>query len=164
MDVSTGYMTITGLDEIAKRLNRLAPTLSKQVQTDALKKGAKIFQAYAIEKAPMSEKPHILKSYANAVFKKYTSRQFGTWIQPGNLKKNIRVKLDREGTTRDQVRVVVYIAKGAWYGKFQEFGVPNSGIERQSFMRPSFDTQNKEATKAVIDHLHRVLQTGGFVK
>lgn len=162
MDVSTGYMTIKGLDEIAKRLNRLAPTLSKQVQSDALKKGAKVFQEVAVAEAPQSVEPHILKSYANAVFKKYTSRQFGTWILPGNLKKNIRVKVDREGSTKDQVRVVVYIAKGAWYGKFKEFGT--SKMVRKSFMRPAFDTKNAEAVKAVTDHLHRVLQTGGFVK
>lgn len=162
MDVRTGYITITGLDEIANKLRQLKPSLSKQVMTDALKKGAKIFQAEAITQAPMSESPHMLKSYASAVFKKYTSRQMGTWIMPGNLKKNIKVMLDRERTTKDQVRVVVYIGGKAWYGKFREFGTSKMG--RKSFMRPAFDTKGKEATAAVIAHLHAVLESGGFIK
>lgn len=164
MDVSTGFMTIKGLDEIANKLRQLKPALSKQIMTDALKKGAKIFQEEAILKAPMSAEPHLLKSYASSVFKKYTASQYGTWITPGNLKRNIKVKLDRERTSKDQVRVVVYIKGAAWYGTFQEFGVPSKGIQRQSFMRPSFDTKGKEATEAVIGHLHAVLESGGFVK
>lgn len=162
MDVRTGYMTITGLDDVVNKLRQLKPALSKQVMTDALKKGAKVFQAEAIIQAPMSEKPHILKSYASTLFKKYTARQMGTWITPGNLKRNIKVMLDRERTTKDQVRVVVYIGGKAWYGKFREFGT--SKMSRKSFMRPAFDTRKEEAAKAVIDHLHRVLESGGFVK
>lgn len=162
MDVTSGFMTIKGLDNIANRLSQLKPTLSKQVMTDALKKGAKVFQEVAIQKAPISTEPHKLKSYASALYKKYTARQMATWIMPGNLKKNIKVKVDRERTSKDQVRVVVYIKNGAWYGKFHEFGTSKMG--RQSFMRPAFDTKGEEATKAIISHLHAVLESGGFVK
>lgn len=163
MDVSTGFMTIQGLDDINNKLHQLKPALSKQIMTDALKKGAKVFQEEARLKAPQSTEPHILKSYASLVFKKYTPRQFGTWVQPGNLKRNISVKLDREGTTKDRVRVVVYIKKGAWYGKFLEF-TTSRGRLTPPFMTPAFEAKKEEATKAVIDHLHAVLESGGFVK
>lgn len=162
MDISTGFMTIKGLDDIANKLRQLKPALSKQIMTDALKKGANVFQQEAVLQAPMSTAPHVLKSYANAMYKKYTARQFGTWITPGNLKRNIKVKLDRERTSKDQVRVVVYINGAAWYGTFHEFG--SSKMGRKSFMRPAFETRKEEATKAVIAHLHAVLESGGFVK
>ena len=162
MDVSSGFMTIKGLDDINRKLHQLKPALSKQIMSGALKKGAKVFQAEAVLKAPVSTSPHLLKSYASAIYKKYTARQFGNWITPGNLKKNIKIKLDRERTTKDQVRVVVYINGAAWYGTFHEFGT--SKMARQSFMRPAFDARKEEATKAIIDHLHAVLESGGFVK
>ena len=162
MDIKTGFMTIEGLDDIAKRLQQMKQSISAQVMQDALKKGAKVFQESAVEKAPMSAAPHILKSYANSVFKKYTARQFGTWITPGNLKRNIAVKLDRERTSKDLVRVVVYIKGAAWYGKFQEFGT--SKDRKQPFMTPAFEAKKAEATEAVIGHLRRVLEDGGYTK
>lgn len=154
-------MTIAGLDNIARRLGQMKGALSQQIMEDALRKGAKVFQKAAVDKAPVSASPHLLKSYASVRFKNFTPRQYGVWITPGNLKKNIRVKLDREGRTKDSVRVVVYITKNAWYGTFQEFGTSRHG--KQPFMTPAFESQKGAATDAVLQHLRAVLQSEGIV-
>ena len=127
---------ITGLVELQTKLAAFGDKVVNVITQKALIEGARIIQKEAIAKAPKWDgKEHNLK--VGGVYIK---------IQPGNLKRNIkvrRVKRPEKGYKSAQVYVKM---KQTWYAKWVE-GQEN-GNSRQAavpFMRPAFESKQDEA-------------------
>jgi len=155
-DVKVGNIQITGLRALEKELMEYPDKLAKQILQGAIKEGGRLIQKRAIEYAPKSAAPHILKSYASKLFKKFDSAKMGVWILPGNMKKMIRIKVDSSGSRGYKISYEIYVKnKEAWYWKFQEFGTSkmraaNGGI---GFMRPAFEDMKVFAVEAIANYI-----------
>lgn len=157
-DVKLGIIQIEGLRELEQRLAQLPQNLERKILVHATQAGARVIQKEAVQLAPMSTAPHILKSYASALFKTYTPSEFGTWIRPGNLKRMIRVKIDKTKSRGYAITYEVYVKnKEAWYWKFVEFGTSKMS-DQHKFMRPAFEAMKEAAIKEVEAQIYARLQ------
>lgn len=163
-DVKLGNIQIDGLRALEERLLKYPDKFVKNVLSGAMKEGAKVIQNRAKDYAPISLAPHILKSYASAMFKKFDSKKMGVWILPGNLKRMIRVKVDKSGSRGYKISYEVYVKnKEAWYFKFVEFGTSkmqavNGG---KGFMRPAFEDMKEFAVEAIKEYIIARLENEG---
>jgi len=158
--VST-IISIDGLRELEIKLAQLPAKLEQRIIRQAVAAGARVIQREARSRAPMSIAPHILRSYASAVFKKYTSGQFGTWVTPGNLKRMIRVRVDKSRTRGYAVTYEVYVKnKDAWYWKFVEFGTVK--MSAKPFMRPAFETMKLAAINEIENQIKSRMENEGI--
>jgi len=133
--VRMGSMTIEGLRDLEIAMLGFSDKLAKQVLMGAVRAGATLIRNQAREYAPKSIAPHLLKSKKQSI---------GTWVLPGNLKKMIRVKVDRSGTRGYKITYEVYVKnKDTWYWKFVEFGT--SKMYGRTFMRSAFEMMKEQA-------------------
>ena len=155
-------MEVLGLKELELRLSELPDKLKNRVLAQSLQSGARLIEAQAEENAPVSIAPHILKSYASAMFKTFKSKRMGVWLLPGNLKRNIKVKRDLSGTRGHAITYEVFCKnKDAWYWKFVEFGTRK--MAAKPFMRPAFETQKGAAVLEVAAQMEARMQSEGIV-
>lgn len=146
-DVKLGIIQIDGLKELEQRLAMLPAQIERKILIEAVKKGAQVIQKSAREKAPKSTAPHLLKS---------SRRQYASWILPGNLKRNIRVKIDRSKTRGYAVTYEVYVKNHvAWYWKFQELGTSRHSAANggTGFMRPAFEEMKYKAISEIEEQI-----------
>lgn len=147
-NVRADNIQIDGLRELEQQLLGFTDKLAKNILQDAIKEGAKIIQKQAKENAPVSVAPHILRSYASAVFKNFKTTKAGVWILPGNIKRMIRVKVDTSQSRGYKITYEVYVKnKEAWYWKFLEFGT--SKMQAKPFMRTAFEEMKEIAIAAI---------------
>lgn len=163
-DIKLGMIQIDGLRELELRLLQLPEKLEKKILQESVRAGARVIQKEAKAIAPVSVAPHILKSYASAVFKKFDSSKMGVWILPGNLKKMIRVKIDNSKSRGYAITYEVYVKnKDAWYWKFQEFGTsklpPHNGT---GFMRPAFENMKLLAIAEINQQIRNRMESEGI--
>jgi len=156
-DIKTGTIQITGLADLEKRLRGLSDKLAKNVLRGAVRAGAAVIQKEAKARVPVAAKAHLLKSYRSKLFKNYKAKKYGTWIRPGNLKRNIKVRPNKE-ISRGKITYYVYVSdfdKTTYYWKFLEFGTSKMKAANggSGFMRPAFDTQKEAATTAIRDYM-----------
>ena len=158
-------MEILGLKELELRLSELPEKLKTRVLAQSLQSGAQLIRAQARENAPVSVAPHILKSYASAMFKTFKSKRMGVWLLPGNLRRNIKVKRDLSGTRGHAITYEVFAKnKDAWYWKFIEFGTKkNPSPKGFGFMRNAFETQKGSAVLEVAAQIEARMQSEGIV-
>jgi HK97 gp10 family phage protein len=155
-------MEVLGLKELELRLSELPEKLKTRVLAQSLQSGARLIEAQAEQNAPVSVAPHILKSYASAMFKTFKSKRMGVWLLPGNLKRNIKVKRDLSGTRGHALTYEVFVKnKDAWYWKFVEFGTRK--MAAHPFMRPAFETQKGAAVLEVAAQMEARMQSEGIV-
>ena len=155
-------MEVLGLKELELRLSELPEKLKTRVLAQSLQSGAQLIRAQARENAPVSVAPHILKSYASAMFKTFKSKRMGVWLLPGNLRRNIKVKRDLSGTRGHAITYEVFAKnKDAWYWKFIEFGTRK--MSAQPFMRNAFETQKGSAVLEVAAQIETRMQSEGIV-
>jgi HK97 gp10 family phage protein len=141
-------IVVEGANELGFRLLALADNIGNQITRDAANDAAKIFKAQAIANINNSKKPHMLKIHG-----KYIE------IQPGNLKKHIRIKSLKK-MVKGQIEVQVYVKKNqAYYGAFVERGT--SRIAAQAFMSRAYESRLAEAYKVFNDRIERGLKEGG---
>lgn len=144
-DIKTGIIHITGLSDLEKRLLDFPDKLAKNILSGAIRGGAAVIRNEAKALAPMSNGgPHQLGKGSKAVT-----------IQPGHLKKNIKVRLAPRKKRDVPITFWVYVSAKAWYWKFVEFGrsYSKAGFKQKQFMRPAFDTRKEQATEAIRDYL-----------
>lgn len=146
-------LTIEGLAELQRKLTGFGEKVVNVITQKALMEGAKIIQEEAKLRVPVwPNGEHNLK--VGGVYIK---------IQPGNLKRNIRirsVKKTEKGTKAAQVYVKL---KQAWYAKFVEG--QEDGTSRQPakpFMRPAFETKEQEAVQAFENRIKEAIVEGGL--
>lgn len=146
---------VTGLAELQKQLDMLAPNIEKKLLRGALRAGQLVTAQIAKDKVPVAQ-----PSAENA-------RLYGS--QPGSLRDSIRVSTSARGS-----RVVAKLkagSKAAFYAHFVEFGtlahvingplslggkvyakLDHPGAKAQPFMRPALDwaaSGESESFKAV---------------
>lgn len=166
----TQIIELLGLKELEKRLSEFVPKLERKILVQSMQAGARTIQKEARELAPVSVKPHILKSYASSLFKKYTPSEFGAWIRPGNLRRMIRVKIDKSQSRGYAITYEVFVRnKEAWYWKFVEFGTEKWPLSEvvsgnRPFMRTAFENMKEIAIKVVEEEIRARLESEGITK
>jgi HK97 gp10 family phage protein len=139
-DIKTGTIQITGLADLEKRLLDFPDKLARNILRGAIRAGAVVVQKEARSKAPKSTEPHMLGKGNKRVE-----------IQPGTLKKSIKVRLAPFRSRTQPVEYWIYVSKKAWYWKFQEFGTSRHAA--QPFLRTGFETKKQEAVERIRDYL-----------
>lgn len=150
-DIKTGTIQITGLADLEKRLLDFPDKLARNVLRGAIRAGAVVIQKEARELVPVSEKPHYLYSKRTAIMKRMGHHYKASLIQPGSLKKGIKVKIAPRKSRTQPVEYWVYVSKALWYWKFIEFGT--SKMSAKPFMRPAFDKMKGEALERIREYL-----------
>lgn len=139
-DIKTGTIQITGLADLEKRLLDFPDKIARNILAGAIRAGAVVIQKEARQLAPMSTEAHKLGKGSKAVE-----------IQPGSLRKGIRVRLAPRKSRDFPITYWVYVSKKLWYWKFVEFSTKNwSG---KPFMRPAFDSHKEAAVERIREYL-----------
>lgn len=139
-DIKTGTISITGLADLEKRLQAFPDKLAGNILRGAIRAGAVAIQQEARRMAPVSDAPHKLGKGSKAVK-----------IQPGTLKKSIKVRLAPRKSRSVPIEYWVYVSKKAWHWKFVEFGTRK--MAAKPFMRPAFDTKKEAALDRIREYL-----------
>jgi len=139
-DIKTGNIQINGLADLEKRLLAFPDKLASNILSGAIRAGAVVIQKEARERAPRSDKAHYLGKGSKRVL-----------IQPGTLKKSIKVRKAPRKTRSVPIEYWVYVSKKTWYWKFPEFGT--SKMAAQPFMRPAFEIMKEKATERIREYL-----------
>jgi HK97 gp10 family phage protein len=151
-DIKTGSIQITGLADLEKRLLEFSDKLALNVMKGAVRAGAVVIQKEARARAPRSDKPHLLVSRRTKHMRREGKSYQGVWINPGNVRKNIKVRLAPRKSRTRPVEYWIYVSqKTAWYWKFLEFGT--SKMAAKPFLRPAFESMKEQATEAMRDYL-----------
>jgi HK97 gp10 family phage protein len=140
-DIKTGTIQITGLSELEKNLEQFSDRLAKNILAGAIRAGAVVIQQEARARAPQSEKQHYRYKNGKAI---------GVVI-PGNLKKNIKVRLAPRSSRERPITYWVYVGKKSFYWIFSEFGT--SKMSAKPFLRPAFDSKKQEALDRIKEYL-----------
>lgn len=139
-DIKTGTISITGLADLERRLLDFPDKLARNILAGAIRAGAVVVQKEARGIAPASDEPHRLGKGSKAVT-----------IQPGTLRKNIKVRLAPKKSRTVPITYWVYVSKKIWYWRFVEFGT--SKMAGRPFMRPAFEARKVEAVERVREYL-----------
>ncbi len=121
--------TVTGADDLLKRLHQLPAAASRNVQIAALRKGAEPIRSMAGSLAPRDEKagaPHL----ADNIIVQVPSAS----------------RVDEEGLF-DTVAVFIGPAIQFFYGYFLEVGT--AFISARPFMRPAFESESSRSLRIV---------------
>lgn len=159
-----GMIHIEGLRELEMKLAALPAKLERNILVQSVAAGARIIQKEARSNITDSIAPHILRSYASALFKKFDSSKMGVWITPGNMRRMVRVKIDRSKTRGYAVTYEVYVKnKEAWYWKFQEFGTSKMpSPKNKGFMRKGFESAKLAAIAEIEMQIKARLESEGI--
>lgn len=139
-DIKAGTITITGLADLEKRLLDFPDKIARKILNGAIRAGAVVIQREARDVAPRSDESHYLGKGIKRVE-----------IQPGSLKKGVRVRKAPRRSKTQPVEYWVYVSKKLWYWKFVEFGT--SKMSAQPFMRPAFEAKKQEALDKIREYL-----------
>ena len=144
-----GDIIIENVNELGFKLKAFGDKIANQVTRNAANEAAKIFKEEAINNINNSVRPHRLK--VNGIY---------VTINPGNLKKNIRIKTLKR-MTKNQIEIQVYLKKKeAWYGIFVERGT--SKMAAQAFMTKAYENKQSEAFTAFNNRVSRAISEGGL--
>jgi HK97 gp10 family phage protein len=120
--------SVTGLDELERMLNDLAPKAAKTAMRRAVRDGMEIFQAAAEGKAPRAS---------------------------GELADNINIKTTAGGgdgdTTTGSIEAIVGPGKQQYYGLFQEYGTRYQPA--QPFMTPAYEENKDKVLETFVSDL-----------
>lgn len=141
-DIKTGEISITGLSDLEKKLADFPDKIARNILSGAIRAGAVVVQNEARKLAPVSDAAHWLgKKDSKSRIK----------VQPGTLKKNIKVRKAPRGKSTHSVEYWVYVSRRYWYWRFVEFGT--SKMSSKPFMRPAFDAMKSAALERIRDYL-----------
>jgi HK97 gp10 family phage protein len=120
-------VTISGMDEIDRKLRELGPKLARRTMRKALKAAGEVFVAAQKMRAPVGP-----------------GRKTGRSQHPaGNLRDSIR-SVTRVSARYEEGAVLAGPTRHAFYAMFQEFGTRHQ--PSRPFITPAFD-ESKEAAK-----------------
>lgn len=131
MDNRVAWGEVSGLKDLGKAMQDLSGDIALKVSKSATKAAAKVVQLEVQRRVPVSKKPH-------KVGKKI--------VEPGNLKKNIRVR--KKKISKFTSRYDVTWGRDAFYGNILEFGL---GKLKRAYphMRPGFEASKQEALETM---------------
>ena len=139
-DIKTGTIEITGLSELEKALEAFPDRIAKNILSGAIRAGAVVMQQEARKLAPKSVQEHPMGRKGKKVI-----------VQPGNLRKNIKVRLAPRKSRDVPIEYWVYVSTKAWYWRFPEFGTKK--MSAKPFMRPAFNSRKQEALDRIKEYL-----------
>jgi len=138
----TVSVKIEGLEELRATLQRLGRDAFTKPEVEAgLRAGGQVVRKEAIARAARADAPHRLGR----------SREI---VQPGNLKRNITVRRNRN-TGGHFASVSVGVRSKAFYWRFLEFGTRK--MRARPFLRPAFSGRQEPALAAIIERLKKRL-------
>lgn len=140
---------ITGLDDVLPKMRRLGPALQKRGLKNAVRAGANIVRAHAVNNAHKLDRPEtpnaIWKNIASQFASKLSKREGGVAYRVGVMGggknpggRETTGKGPRGGST--------------WYWRFIELGT--SRIRAQPFMRPALADNTGRVTDMVVRTLN----------
>lgn len=151
-DIRKGAVTITGLNDLGRRLSIFSERITNEITKAAIKEGALVFKAKAIDNIDLNN--HNIKQHRLKVKGVYIT------INPGNLKKNIFIKKVK-GMPKGTVRMEVFLRKRtAWYGTFVERGT--SKMAATPFMASAFESKREEVVQVFKERIRRAIREGGI--
>lgn len=144
-DIITETITVKGLADIEKSLMALPDKLARYVLVQAFQAGAKVLKKEAQENVHDSDFAHVLKS-------KFTGKS--VLIQPGNFRKNIKIKIDKTKSRGFALTYEVFVKnKDTWYWRFVEFGT--SRIVAKSPIRNAFEASRGKIIEAIANNARK---------
>src|SRR5665647_1324023 len=139
-DIKTGTIAISGLSDLEKALEAFPDKIARNILSGAIRAGAVVFQNEARRRAPVSGQEHMMGRKGKRVM-----------VQPGNLRKNIKVRLAPRKSRDVPIEYWTYVSKKAWYWIFTEFGTRK--MSARPFMRPAFESRKQEALERIREYL-----------
>lgn len=131
---------VHGLAELDRALAQLPQEVAGRALQAAVNSAARVIGDEAERLAPVGKEAHRVGKGKKARL-----------VQPGNLKRGIRVRKLRG--TDFEAAAVITVSRAAFYAKFVEFGVPEHAIPARPFLRPAFDTRGAEAIAVLKERL-----------
>lgn len=128
--------SVSGVEQLIKRLHTLEEKVQKKVLNPALRAGAKLVAPEVRKNAPKGP----------------TRKVKGETVRGGALRRSIKVRAMKRKKYR--VGINVMIGKGffkgkTWYGGVIELGAPNRKIKGQHFMRRAYESKREEVVQKV---------------
>lgn len=141
-DIKTGSISITGLADLEKRLLVFPDRVARNILAGAIRAGAVVIQREARDRAPIGTVAHYLGK---------KGQKAHALIQPGSLKKGVKVRLAPRKSRERPIEYWIYVSSKLWYWKFVEFGTTK--MAAQPFMRPAFEGMKERAVEKIRDYL-----------
>uniref|UniRef100_UPI00403DDDE0 HK97-gp10 family putative phage morphogenesis protein n=1 Tax=Pasteurella multocida TaxID=747 RepID=UPI00403DDDE0 len=145
---------VDGLDKLQKAMQELGRKTSNRIAVKAMRKGGAIVRDQARQNAPVLKEtvPHrragTLKKAISSRTKVIRGGKTKTyvWVKGLSTKQVLKFK-DKTG------KASAYNPKDPFYWRFVEFGT--SKMPAQPFLRPAFQQSKEQASKTIIETLHK---------
>ncbi|URJ84950.1 HK97 gp10 family phage protein [Pasteurella multocida] len=151
---------IKGLKQLQQAMDSLGRKTSNRIAVKAMRKGGAIVRDKARQNAPVL-KENVSHRRAGTLRKAISTRTKVSrggkthtyiWVKGLSIKQVLKFK-DKTG------KAGAYNPKDPFYWRFVEFGT--SKMPAQPFLRPAFEQTKRQATKEIIETLHKeIIQEG----
>ncbi|MEQ9944111.1 HK97-gp10 family putative phage morphogenesis protein [Pectobacterium aroidearum] len=131
-------LDFSGLNDIAKDLEKLSKAENNKVLRDATRAGAEVLKAEVIAKAP--ERTGKMRKNVVVVTQKSKRR--------GEISSGVHIRGVNPRTGNSDNKMKASNPRNAFYWRFVEIGTVN--MPAHPFVRPAFDTRQEEAANAAI--------------
>lgn len=138
-------LDFSGLNDIAKDLEKLSRAENNKVLRDATRAGAEVLKEEVIERAPVRTG----KMRKNVVVVTQKSRR------KGEISSGVHIRGVNPQTGNSDNSMKAKNPRNAFYWRFVEMGTVN--MPAHPFVRPAFDTRQEEATNAAIARATRAI-------
>lgn len=141
---------VSGLKELGAAMSLLTSDIARKISFAGVLAGANVIKKSAQLKAPIAEKAYIARQKAG---------DKGVLVQPANIAKQIvnkRIKSDLTAEYVVTVRGKRQHGYAAQVARLQEFGTVKQ--TPQPFLRPAFEEQKENATKAIKSRLEKRIE------
>ncbi len=138
-------LDFSGLDNIAKDLEKLSRAENNKVLRDATRAGAEVLKDEVIDRAPFRTG----KMRKNVVVVTQKSRR------KGEISSGVHIRGVNPRTGNSDNTMKAKNPRNAFYWRFVEMGTVN--MPAHPFVRPAFDTRQEEAANAAISRATRAI-------
>lgn len=138
-------LDFSGLNDIAKDLEKLSRAENNKVLRDATRAGAEVLKEEVIDRAPVRTG----KMRKNVVVVTQKSRR------KGEISSGVHIRGVNPRTGNSDNTMKAKNPRNAFYWRFVEMGTVN--MPAHPFVRPAFDTRQEEAASAAIARANRAI-------
>lgn len=138
-------LDFSGLNDIAKDLEKLSRAENNKVLRDATRAGAEVLKEEVIDRAPARSG----KMRKNVVVVTQKSRR------KGEISSGVHIRGVNPRTGNSDNTMKAKNPRNAFYWRFVEMGTVN--MPAHPFVRPAFDTRQEEAANAAISRANRAI-------
>jgi len=138
-------LDFSGLNDLAKDLERLSRAENKKALRDATRAGAEVLADEVRARAPVDTG----KTKRNVVVVTQRSRR------QGEIASGVHIRGTNPQTGNSDNTIKANNPKNAFYWRFVELGTSN--MQSHPFVRPAFDSRIEDAAGAAINRLNRAI-------